>query len=150
MRFGEHDVAFGIERGLVDVEIARDLAHQHDAGVDRRRIVLGHVEHVDGLRRLRVGVGVGTERQTEALQLAHHVAVGDMLRTAEGHVFEHVCDALLVVAFHQRADIHAQPNRQRAFGRGVAADRVAHAVGAACRSAHPDRPADRSSAAATA
>ncbi len=137
-RFGQNHVAFGIQRDLTDVEIARDLAHQHEAGVERHRVILGHVEHVDGLRRLRVGIGVGAECQPEALQFAYHIAICDMLRTTKRHVVpsasRHPC---------------ANARRARLWARCSCESRSA-CHWRACRNAHPDRPAGRSSAAATA
>ncbi len=129
MRLGEDDIALCIECGLRDHKLAGDLAHQHQRGIDGCRVVLRHVEGIDGLRRRGEGVGVGAEGEAQALQLLDHVAVGHMRRTSERHVLEHMGDALLVVPLHQRAGGDAKAERHRALGRGVVLDRIAHAVG---------------------
>src|SRR6185437_10147068 len=128
MRLGEDDIALGVECGLVDREFARDLAHQHQRCIDRRRIVLGHVERIDGLGRRGERVGVGTEGEAKALQ--HLLGVPRCLKkkTAEYHVLEDMRDAFLVVAFHQRAGIDPEAKRYAALRRRVALDRIAHAV----------------------
>ena len=126
----EDHTAFLVHRALVEGEVAGDLAHQHQRGVERGVVGLGQVELVGGVVEAGAGVGVGAERQAEAFEGLNHLAPArHVLGTVEGHVLEEVCEALLVVVLHQRADIEAQPHRRLTGRRGVFQNRIAHPVG---------------------
>ena len=90
---------------------------------------LRQVEHIDGAVEAGDGVGVRPEFQAQPLQRFDELAFRDMVRFVERHMFDEVGEAALLVAFADRAESEAQPDRRRALGRRVAHHRIFHAVG---------------------
>ena len=100
--FGQNHAAFRLERPIAHQELAACFPQQHQGDVQALALRLGHIQHVDGLGLGGEGVGVRTKGQTLAFQDLDHVAIGNVGRTLEGHVFEKVGQALLRVRLLQR------------------------------------------------
>ncbi len=128
--FRQHHPALGLQRLGLEQQVAADLAQQQQALANGLGVVVGQVELVDRLGHAGAGVGVGAEGQAQPLQdLDRLVGARGVGRALEGHVLQHVGQALLVVALLQRARADAQAQRHLALGGLVVLDGVAHAVG---------------------
>ena len=60
-QFGHHHTAFAPDRGVVELQLARSLAHQHQRSVEQLGIVARQVELVLGLLEPGLGVGICAE-----------------------------------------------------------------------------------------
>ena len=126
--FGKDHPALALHRFGRDGEFARGLAHQHQRGIEQFLVIARQVEHVGDALEPGRGIGVRSEGQPLAFEQLDHLALGNARRAVEGHVFEIMRQAALVVVLGQRAGIDPHPHQRRALGRGVAADDVAHPV----------------------
>ncbi len=126
--FAEDDAAFFIDFFGIEVHAVEVVAEELH-GVDNEGLFdLGEFEFVDGFLEGGVGVGVGTEGHAEALEVFDHLAGGEVAGAVEGHVFEEVGHALLVVFFHEGADVHIEAEGGAARGFLIFEDDVADAV----------------------
>ena len=124
----EDDAAFFVDFFGIEVHAVEVVAEEFH-GVDEEGLLdFGEFEFVDGFLEGGVGVGVGTEGHAEALEVLDHLAGGEVAGAVEGHVFEEVGHALLVVFFHEGADVHVEAEGGAARGFLVFEDDVADAV----------------------
>jgi hypothetical protein len=123
------DAALAVDRVRGEQQFGGDFTQGEQAGVHHLVGGVGQVQHIGGLVETGLGVGVAPEGHPQPFQVLGHVALGDMGRTVEGHVFEEVGQALLVVAFRQGARVDAQTQGRLMRRGGVVQDGVAHAVG---------------------
>ena len=129
--FALDHAAFAIDRGGVELHLARHFAHQEQGGVDPRLVGGGEVELVGGAVEAGRGIGVGAEGEPLPLEDPDHLALGDVGGAVERHMLDEVGEAALIVGLGDRAEREVEADRGGALGRGVAADGVAHAVGEA-------------------
>ena len=125
----EDDAAFAVDGGRIELHLAGDLAHQHEAGAQPLLVGARQVEHVGGGIEAGRGVGVRPELEPLALEDLDHLAFGHVGRPVERHMLDEVGEAALVVALADRAELEAEPERRAVLRRLVALDRIAHAVG---------------------
>ncbi len=125
----QNDAAFAIEGAGIEGQLARRLAHQHQARRNRVGIDLGQIELIDSFVIRGMGVDVRPIGQALALQDADHLPFGDIRRTLEGHVLEKMRQTLLVVVFVERTGANAKTDRCLSGRRGIAHDRKPHSIG---------------------
>ena len=126
--FRHHHAAFTVNRGGREIELAGGFPHQHQRGIEQRRIVARQIQLVSGALIIGRGIGVGTEGQPLTLEQFDHVAFGHMSAAVEGHVLDIVGIAALIVVLVERACANFHPDQRGALGIGIAADNITHAV----------------------
>ncbi len=125
---GEDHVALGRGRALVDLQLAGDLAQQQEGLGQGDRVVLRQVELVDRIVVAGLRVGVGAQRRAEALHALEDIAILDVGRAAESHMFEIMGEARLALLLHHRTGVEAQAEGHLARRHRIVHHRVAQAV----------------------
>ena len=129
--FAEDDAAFFVEFLIGEEHILGDVGEEEEALLKHGFGGFGEFEFVDGFFEGGVGVGVGAEGHAEALEEFDHFIGGVVSGAVEGHVFEEVGEALLVVGFHEGAGFDVDAGADFFGGFGVGEHGVADAVGEA-------------------
>jgi hypothetical protein len=89
---------------------------------------VGTWKHVHGLVEAREGIDARAEPHADRLHERHDVALREVLRPVERHVLHEMRQSLLVIVFHQRADVDDEAKLGALFGQPVPADVVLQAV----------------------
>ncbi len=126
---GQHDRPFRFERRILERELARRLAHQHQRGIDLGAVGRGDVELVDRLGEIGGGVGIRTHRETEPFQHVQRFAALDMRRSAERHMLQEMRQPQLRLGLVHRSRVDPQADRYPAGRDRAAHHGIAHAVG---------------------
>ena len=124
----EDDGAFAVD---VFIEVGDQVGpvFQHlEALFDIAGLAGGDGEDVHRFIETRVGVEVVAEAHADVLQEGYDLVLLEVFGAVEGHVFGHVGEALLVVVFHDRPDLHDEPELHFLFGFLVFADVIGQSV----------------------
>ena len=127
--FGLDDAALTVDGFVGNGELRRGLAHQHQRRIDEFVVHPRQVELVDCVFEASRGVGIRSERETEAFQKLDHLALGYVGRPVESHVFDDMGEAQFIVAFINPADVEAETYHCGVLRRLVPQDRIFHPIG---------------------
>ena len=99
------DAPFIVNILAVQQQAVGPVVEDPQAGVDGTGHLHGHgVDIVHGLVNGRVGVQVGTELHSDALQVLDQAVAGEGLRAVEAHMLQEVGKTPLVLLFEDGAD----------------------------------------------
>lgn len=127
--FAFDDAAFAFEGGGIEGLLAGELAEGGKGFVEAfAGGVEGSVDLVDGVSRKREGGGVGPEGDAVTLQRIDNRVTRETTRAGEGHVFDEVREATLVVLFVERAGEDDEAEGHVIARLGVGEHDVAEAV----------------------
>ena len=123
------DATLAVDRIGIEQQVLRRLAHQEESFVQHRFADGREVQLVDRLVETRAGIGIRAERQPVTLEPLDHLALGDVDRPVESHVFEKMRDALLGIGLVERTGGDAHADRRIAARGLILHHRVAQTVG---------------------
>ena len=99
-----NDTAFGINLVAQQRQGTRPIVHHQQGAVDDALAIGRHVgQAIDRFVERGVGVDVTTKIDANRLEIVDDAFAGEMLGAVESHVFEEVCQTVLVVFFENGA-----------------------------------------------